>query len=240
MRMLSLTLAAGLGLLVGTRADAAITLGLSSVEDATIQFTGTGSQSTVTFANGLGGNSFAITTVDDSPGGSPTGLFGTISGAFTYMVKDITTFGPTKTPVQVAELSGSGVLSIGPAGGPTLTADLVGIDLFSFGATGGYNGLSSAINLTNFSYSGSNDALSQLRDEGSEGGGIASISYQFGSAKSLTTLAAAGLTTTTYSGTITTVPVPVPVPEPGTMGLALSGVAILGLGLYRQRAQSLA
>jgi hypothetical protein len=234
--MLTLTLATGLGLLVGTGADAAITLGLSSVENATIQFTGTGSQSTVTFANGPSGNTFAITTVDDSPGGSPSGLFGTISGAFTYMVAGITTVGP----LQTAALSGSGVLSVGPAGGPALTADIGGIDILSIGAIGGVNGLTSAINLSNISYSGSNVALLQLADEASADGGIVTFSYQFGSAKSLSNLAAVGLTTTTYSGTITTAAVPVPVPEPGTVGMALSGVAILGLGCYRRRWQRLA
>jgi hypothetical protein len=234
MRRLTLALATGLGLLVSTHADAAITLGLSSVQDATIQFTGTGSQATVNFANGPSGNSFAITTVDGSTGGSPAGLFGTITGSFTYSAVGL----PTDGPLQTASLSGSGVLTIGPTGGPALTADIVGIDIFSFGATGGFNGISSAVNLSNVSYSGSNVALLQLRDEAAAGGGIASISYQFGSPKSLTALAAAGQTTTTYSGTITTVPVPVP--EPGAMGLALSGVAILGLCSYRRRSRMLA
>jgi len=232
---LSLATATVLGLLAGTRADAAISLGLSSVQDATIQFTGTGSQSTVTFANGPSGSSFAITTVDGSPGGSPAGLVGTISGAFTYLVAGITTAGP----LQTALLSGTGILTIGPSGGgPALTANITGIDILSAGAIGGINGLTGGINLSNFAYTGSNVALLQLEKEGTASGGIATFSYQFGSPKSLEALATAGtLTATTYSGTITT---PVAVPEPGTMGMALTGATLMGLGCYRQRRRMLA
>lgn len=228
MKTLAFAMVAVVGLFVGTSADAAITLGLSSVDDATMRFAGTGSQSTITFTNGPQGNSFGIRTVDGSPGGSPAGLFGTISGSFSYSVAGITTIGA----VQTAALTGTGVMSIGPAGGPTLTATISGIDVFSLGSVGGLNGLNSLINLSNVSYSGSNVALLQLKNEVAAGGGIVTISYQFAKPTSLTDLAAAGCpTSTTYSGTVSTVST---VPEPGTMGMAFSGIALLGLGYYRQ------
>jgi hypothetical protein len=232
MKPLSFALATILGLLVNTRADAEITLGLSSVEDARILFAGGGHVGGFQFLNGLNGNGFAITTGDGSPVGSPPELFGTISGAFPYQLDDITTLGPLQT-VALRHLF-TGVLTIGPAVGPALTANIVGIDLFSLGAMGGYNGL-----LSNIEYSGSNDALEQFRDEATAGGGIMTISYQFGSPKSLTELAVVdgSITSTTYSGTITTGPVAVP--EPGTLGMAFSGVALLGLGFYRQRRRKL-
>ncbi len=64
---------------VSQSTEAAVTLGLSSVKDATIKFTGTGSQATINFTNGQGGFGFGIRTVEGSVGGVPDGLFGTIS-----------------------------------------------------------------------------------------------------------------------------------------------------------------
>ncbi|WP_406695890.1 hypothetical protein V5E97_33330 [Singulisphaera sp. Ch08] len=246
MKPLNFVLAAVVGLFISSPADAAITLGLSSVENASIQFTGTGTgQSTISFNNGSNGNSFAITTVAGSPGGSPAGLFGSIAGSFTYSVATIISIGA----LQIAPLGGSAVLSIGSAGGPALTATITGIALFSLGSSGGSDGLASLINLSNVSYSGSNIALLQLKNEATAGGGVASISYQFGVPKNLTNLAAAGTTSTTFSGTVTTInsgsgttvdsgPVAT-VPEPGSLGMAFSGVALLSLGYYRQRRRRL-
>jgi len=97
--------------------------------------------------------------------------------------------------------------------------------------------LNNVINLSNVAYSGSNVALVQLRDEAMAGGASLTISYQFGSPLNLVALAAAGAPrSTTYSGTVTTTTDSVTtVPEPGSMGMAFTGVALLGLGYYRQR-----
>jgi len=221
-----LALAAVLGLLAVSNAQAAITLALAANVGSTIKFVGDGTSSTFT----LQPNSTPQFTVTSTFGGVGDGA-GVITGSiissgFTYQVAGITTIGP----LQTAPLTGSGTLTL-TTGAETLTADIVGLNIQTAGTLGGVNSLGS-VNLSNLVLSGSgNSDLTQFYTEAVANAGTASLTFQFIPAQSLTELAAVGTNENSYSGTITSV-----VPEPGPIGMALSAVAGLGgLGDVRRR-----
>ena len=224
----ALTLAAVLALCFAPSARAGLVLDISAAPGADVEFTGSGTGATVAFNNNGSGQGFVITS---STGvGDSVGLFGTIGGSYSYASALITNPAPG---VEYALLSTSGGnLTITDASSLSLTGNIAGIDVATVG-TGGAVNVNGVINLTGVSYSGTNADLDQLRNEAAAGGGILSISFQFGSATSLTQLAGLGApNSTSYSGTIATVP------EPSSLALACFGaIAVAGFHLRRRRHQ---
>lgn len=237
MKRLVLALAAMLGGFVNTSADAAITLNLSANVGSEIRFVGNGTGATISFTPGpINTNSFVITSLS---GGSGTnaglGLKGDISGTFSYTLASIVSSGGGAEAATVVGDGTNKFTIIDNAGVPqTFSADISGINITTSGTSGALN-YKGAVNLTNISYSGTNADLLLLKQQASSpNGGIATITFQFvPDGKSLTQLVGSiGSTltsSTSFSGSVTAVP------EPGSVVLAFSGIAMLGLGCYRKQ-----
>ncbi len=227
-RSLTWALAALLGLCFGPDARADLNLDISSLVGASVEFKGSGTGSTFTFDNNGSGNGFGITS---STGvGDSVGLLGSISGTFSYTKASIVTLGP----LQMAPASTSGgLLTITDSSLHSLTATITGVDVDTVG-TGGSVNVDGAINLSNVVYTGTNADLVELRNEVNSSGGVASISFQFLPAESLTQLTANHSDhKTSYSGTIITTSVP----EPSSLVLGCTAaLGLFGYGLRRRRA----
>jgi len=234
MRIRIISAALVLGLLVCSNAQAEITLNFSSLgnTDPTkegIQFNG----STDTFVFNHGSDN-PFTTPDESNfafsvTGSSTGRTGSNSAVFSlgditgvYTIGSITPSGPK----EVADVTGTGTFSITDASGNAFAADVSWIRIQTEG-TGGTINAGGQLNLTNATYSGLNQDLQQLLTEVNALGGIATITFQFASAKTLTQLTTEDQNNTSYSGSVTTaVPVPPTLVMLGVGG-AFAGVASL-------------
>ncbi|MBI5197008.1 MAG: PEP-CTERM sorting domain-containing protein [Nitrospirae bacterium] len=197
-----------------------LSLNYSSEGNAEVQFTGTGD--TFTFVDDtVSGKDFQLGSVTNGTGDLDTvGLLGNISGTFTI--------GAISTPLpgyETASVSGAGTLSIVDESSVVFTGDLVWVNIYTLG-TGGTINAGGTVNLTNISYSGSNTDLLAFMT-GSQSG-IASATFQFVPAQSLTALTTDGSTnSTTHSGSIA-------VPEPMSLLLLGSGLLVLG-ALGRKR-----
>ncbi len=218
----------GLGVARSSKADS-IALDISSAVGAGIDFTGTPSGATFVFGdNGLG-ESFRIT--GSSGAGDSIGLFGTISGSFSYTTASIVAVGPVQTaPVA----SSGGLLTITDSSSISLTGQIVGVDATTLGTAGGAN-VGGVINLTDVMYSGTNSDLRELSNDASGSGGIVVISFQFASPTSLSALATNGADhATSYSGSV----VAHSIPEPSSAALAMiAAITLLGCELRRSKAR---
>lgn len=210
-----------------------MTLSFSNATNANIQFLGSGTGATINFNSNSSGQGFQITG-STSESESSVGLFGTLGGSFSYTTAQIVTTGSMQTaPVT----SSGGTLTINDGNGQTLSGAIEMVSVTTIGAAGVLN-LDAAINLTDVTYSGTNQDLTQLRNEADDSaGGTVTISFQFVPAQTLTSLAAAGAdNTSSYSGSIETVGSLEAVPEPSS--LAVAGMGALGLIGYTLRRQA--
>ncbi|MDX2180093.1 MAG: PEP-CTERM sorting domain-containing protein [Bryobacteraceae bacterium] len=198
---------------VATASATPLLFNFSSVVGASVVFDG--ATDTFSFPN-TGAYDFEI-TLSDEP--SLVGLFGTIHGTFTIgaIAGGLT---------QTAPVTGTGIFTIDDGKGFTLTADIDMLSIFSKGTTVGMNDVG-GINLYNISYGGLNKGLLELTTLGSA---VATLSAQFIPPRSLKTLTAGSLvSSTSYSGTVVS-----NIPEPGAF--ALIGGGLLALGMLRRRA----
>lgn len=202
----------------------AIVINFSSQPNAVMAFDG--STDTFSFQNPLGtdvgpANDFHITTVVG--GGASVGLLGNITGSFNILSPITSTVVPFVGTAEHAYVSGAGTITIFD-GLFTFNADVQWIDIFTLGGAGATNsGIN--LNLSNFVYGGSNADLLALMADGQA---VATISFQFASGTSLTSLTT-GVNTqfTSYSGTLAT-------PDGGSM-LAMFGAALIGVGVLRRK-----
>jgi hypothetical protein len=217
----------GFGVAPSCGADG-ITLEISNAVGANLDFTGTPIGATFVFTdNGLG-ESFKVT---GSTGlGDSVGLFGTISGSFSYTNASIVTLGPLQTAPVV---SSGGLLTITDSSNNSLTGQIVGVDATTLGTGGGVN-VGGVINLTDVMYSGTNSDLRELKNDAAGNGGITVISFQFATPTSLSALATDGSDhVTSYSGSIAANVVP----EPSSAVLGIIGaMALWGCKLRRSKA----
>ena len=223
-KMLRILLVGVLSVFLLTGAAWALTINFANLEGAKVLFRGTGDQ--FTFVDNSSDRDFIITTVSGGAGDSAN-LQGNISGIFTIGAVTSTST-PLGTLESASVTSSSGALTIVDANNVIFSADLEWVSISTLGNSGGINGAGS-INLTNVAYTGSNNDLSAFVNLG-QGKGIASATFQFVPAKSLTNLTTDGNTnSTSYSGSL------VPVPEPTTM--LLLGLGILGIAGIRIRSK---
>ncbi len=222
---LALVLATAVGLCLGSNARASLPLNFGDINGSQILFTPVaspaGANITFTPGSGTGGYGFQVSNTGDAS------LVGAIGGTFNYLTSAIVTTGG----LQTVGVTGLGSLTIndnGGSGGSNLTATIHGFDAsFTFGSAGELN-YNDRLNLSNLSYSGTNADLLAL--VAGAANGIMTISFQFTSTESLTSLAANG-GTTSYSGSINTVP------EPSSMAIAaLGALGLIGYGLRRRKA----
>ncbi len=224
MRSATFALAVLFGVFAGASARADLALTFSDIPQELMEFQGTGSGANFSFNANGSGQGFSITS---STGvGDSVGLYGSIGGTFSYT---------TPSSGSTASATGSGTLTIIDGNGVKLTGTVVMEDVSTFGTFGGTN-INGQVNLTGVSYSGSNQDLTQLKNEADTGGGaVLTISFQFTTPESLKQLANTKSISTSYSGSIaTTAGGDVSgVPEPS--GLAIAGIGALGLIGYSLR-----
>jgi len=190
-----------------------ITFDFSQVGNAIIVFDGSGGfhfQDSSTTSAGYG---FQI------GGTSMAGLLGQITG--NYSIGAIVNNGGTES----ATVTGSGLFKIYD-GAQWFTADVQWVNISTTGTGSTLNSIAT-VNLMNFSYSGTNADLLQLKGDGS---GIVTVTFQFVPGRTLTALKQEG-GSTSYSGTV----VSVPVPEPGTVVLLLLGLGCLAIRPRQRR-----
>jgi hypothetical protein len=200
----------------------AISINIAGLGD--LQFNG--ATDTFSFTNEVSGRDFLITSVT-GPGATNSAQFlqGTIDGV--YQIGAITTSGAVQTaPVTLA--SGTPLITIYDAFNIMLTATVQWIQIKTEGLTGGLNSAGGVLNLTNIQYTGANADLLTLKASGG-GSGSAVITFQFDPGKSLTDLTTAGITETSYSGSLTA-----NVPDGGTTAV-LMGLGLLGVGFAGRR-----
>lgn len=220
--------------------SAAPILSFSSVENASVAFTG--SDNSFTFAHGVGGDDFVVTLDNGGspwPGGAGSliGYLGDINGTWTIAN---TNTGPGQTTV-----SGVGTLTLyNQAKTAWVSGKLEWLTMGAVGQVGGIN-INGALNFYDLALGGTvTDAnLAYLE---SVGGANAVISFQgltigpppvpdgseFEDCGGLLgQIRCSDNSSASYSGTLEVAEAPVP--EPSTM--LLSGMALLALGLMRKR-----
>jgi PEP-CTERM motif len=210
--VLTATMALAFVVAASTKADAALIINYSNVDQATINFDGAGNFS---FPN-VGTWDFSITS--ETGGSALVTLLGNITG--TYAIGAVTISGP----LQTAPVTGTGTFTIFD-GVNTFSSSLTWVDIFTLGATGGLNA-GAAANLTNFVYAGTNADLLLLKSYLTASN---VLTFQFSTATTLTSLKSTA-NSTSYSGTVTGTP---PVPEPASM--AVFGLGMLGAGIAARR-----
>jgi len=216
----SLTFAAVALFTAAAPLSAQIMLDIANVSGAVIQFVGTGDN--VFFVAAPSGPDTGFDFKITTPTSPLVNFRGNIDGLFT--IGAITVSGS----LQEAPVSGSGTFSIWD-GATSLTADLVWLDTLTYRSIGGLN-TDSALNLSNFTYTGLNQDLADLRDYGNSNLGSLVVSFQFASSKSLTTLTTDGQeNSTSYSGTLNVIP------EPSTYAAILCVLSLGVVGVKRWR-----
>jgi hypothetical protein len=215
-------LASVIGICSGSGARAGLILDISSVANADVALQGSGSGATIAFQTNQAGQGFDITK--SSGLGDAVGLFGTISGTFSYSTASITSIGPGQT-APVSTSSGA-TLTITDGNNVSLTAAISGVDIATVG-TGGIINVNGAINLTNVHYSGTNTDLLDLKNDVAASGGIVALTFQFVPGETLTQMAAGGSDPTSYSGTIATASIP----EPGSVLLGCIALGTIAVGV---------
>jgi hypothetical protein len=197
----------------------AVTLDLGVESGATITFTGSNNQ--FEFVNN---NTFDFHVSSYIGSDSSTGtLKGNISGPFT--IGTITTnIIPFVGIIETAPVSGLGSFSIEDSNNKLFSATIQWIDVFTYKSAGAGN-LENKANLSSISYDGINVDLITLKNSP-----IATLSFQFVPAKSLTQLTTDGTTnSTSYSITMNAVPIP--------GALLLLGAGMVRLAAYARRRQ---
>src|SRR5579871_2375915 len=209
------------GLVVFTAAASAESLTFDSTVGSSINFqsNGTGASFTFPAAAATPGTDFVV----DSSTGFPTnlaGLFGDITGTFSYLNSDINNVAPG---IQLVTVSGTGQFILHDGVGNDFTATLVWNNLSDVGSTEGLN-YTSSVNLSNFSYSGANASLLAL--ENSSNGSV-NVAFSFPApGESLSGLASSACSagcSTSFQGTLNATTTP----EPTSMAFLLIG----GLGI---------
>ena len=153
--------------------------------------------------------------------GDSVGLYGTISGTFSYA--SITLDGSAETAAVTS--SAGALLTITDSNNVAFTAAISGVDIATLGTAGAIN-VDGSINLTNAQYSGMNIDLLDLKNDVQASGGIMALTFQFVPAESLSQLAASGSDlSTSYSGTIAATAVS----EPGSLLLGSVALGIIVL-----------
>ncbi len=216
-----------MGLGFGTSARADLVLGIASVANSDVAFTGTGSSASFTFSS----QGFEVTS--SSGTGSAVGLDGKIGGTFSY-----SSVSSPFSGLQTANLSTTGgTISITDASNHTLTASIAGLDISTFG-TGVTVNVNGDINLSNVQYSGTNADLLALKADANANGGVFTLTFQFTPAESLTKLEAVGTHKSTYSGSIDASSLGVAsVPEPSSLALGCIGLSfVIGYRIRRRKA----
>lgn len=236
MRLLSLGVAAVLGLALSPGARADISLNLANTSNSNVVFTPTGTSSNpsanFSFVPATpGGYSFSIT--NSSGVGDSVNDLGTLSGTYSY--SGVTTSGNTQT----ANVSGTGVLDINDGSGHDFTGNVQGITIQTQG-TGGTVNASGTINLSSVSYLGAQKDLLTLLGNSQYNGGIVTLTFSFVPAKTLTQLGTtAGAPTGGYKSSFQGTVFAASTPEPSSMVLAgLGAVGLIGYGIRRRKART--
>jgi len=204
------------------KSDAAFTLDFAATNGSSIVFNG--ATDTFGFVDGTNGRTFEITGRGTGGPGPSIGLFGNITG--TYTIGAITGVAPGP---QTAPVSGTGTFSIFD-GVTSLTANVEWKTILTAGAIGGANYLAE-VNLTSIAYTGTNIDLIAIASATNDQG-VATLTFQFGEATSLTTLTTEG-GETSFSGSLTVDSDDPLNPVPAPAGLVLLATAIPVLGLRR-------
>jgi MYXO-CTERM domain-containing protein len=243
-RTTALTLAIALGLCFGSNARADLPIDVANLSNTEILFAGTGhglsAGTNITFTNTSSGGIFGSNIGFQVTNPGDSSLVGSIGGTYSYLASNISSGTVLGQTVQTVNVTGTGTLTINDDGGNTLfgkslTGTINGFNLSStIGAAGSLN-TDATVNLTNLSYSGSNADLRALVSEANHSGGIVTISFQFTSSTTLSSLTGSGNGThTSYSGSITAAS---STPEPSSMAIAgLGALGMFGYGLRRRKA----
>jgi hypothetical protein len=208
--------------MAGTAYPQSVTLNLASLGTSLISFAGSGGSVSFTPDSGAGHYDFSI---GSSNLAGLVGLKGTIGGV--YAIGSVTPYGPG----QQAVVSGAGAFSIYDGVSSSLTGTVSWDTAATVGTAGALN-VSDAPNLSGLSYSGSNSALLELVRDSSA---IATVSFQFLPAESLSQLATGGKPeSTSYSGSLSAIPEPPA--SAAIIGFAAFAGVLLGFQAKRARA----
>jgi hypothetical protein len=220
--------AISIGLFFSVASSNAIILNFQGLTASQIQFSGGDFFFTPTNTY-----QFGISSVTNGVGDS-VGLDGGVLPGGPFAIGSITTsnitLGPFSLELQTAPVIGTGTLFITDTNGLNLTGAIQWDNITTESVVGDSSGtidLSGTINLTGIHYLGLNSDLSALAAAGEA---IDTVTFQFTSDQTLSSLAASGGIGTSYSGSIDAVP------EPGSLSLMGAGLSgLLSLRFLRKR-----